>query len=320
MTDHLNIALIGGAGFIGTKCAGLLWQEGHFVTIADVVPSKAYPDSNRHADVRDKDSLRAALKGMDVIINLAAMHRDDVRPVSLYDEVNVQGAKNICDVARELGIGRIIFTSSAAVYGHGYGEVDEDAPHNPIGDYGRTKSMAETIFKDWQAEDPARSLVIIRPTVVFGPHNRGNVHVLMDQIARGRFLMIGDGSNKKSMAYVDNVAAFLVYSMSMSAGTHIYNYVDKPDINMNDLVALIRQSLNKAPEVGVHLPRSLGLLAGSVFDGIAKITNKQLPISRVRVEKFCAETLFSAAKLKGTGFQPPKTLVEGLAITLKSEF
>lgn len=320
MTDHFKIALIGGSGFIGTKCAGLLWQGGHFVTIADTVPSKAYPDSNKHADVRNKDSLRSALQGVDVIINLAAMHRDDVRPVSLYDEVNVQGAQNICDVARELSIQKIIFTSSAAVYGHGHGEVDENAPHNPIGDYGRTKSEAETIFKNWQAEDPLRTLVIVRPTVVFGPENRGNVHVLMDQIARGRFVMIGDGLNKKSMAYVDNVAAFLVYSLNMGAGVHVYNYVDKPDVTMNELVSLIRQKLNKSPSVALHVPLSLGLIAGGFFDIVARLTKKQLPISRVRVEKFCAETLFSAAKLQSSGFKPPKTLNEGLAATLDAEF
>ena len=83
-------------------------------------------------------------------------------------------------------------------------------------------------------EDPKiRSLVIVRPTVVFGEGNRGNVYNLLRQIASRRFLMFGDGRNKKSMAYVENVAAFIEYSLSFKKGVHIYNYIDKPDFDMN---------------------------------------------------------------------------------------
>jgi nucleoside-diphosphate-sugar epimerase len=80
------------------------------------------------------------------------------------------------------------------------------------------------VYKAWQEKDPEnRKLVIVRLTVVFGEQNRGNVYNLFRQIASGKFMMIGDGTNRKSMAYVENVAAFLEYSLGFENGVHIYN-------------------------------------------------------------------------------------------------
>lgn len=321
MSASHKISLIGGSGFIGTKLAADLWHGGYYVSIVDIQPTQKYPDFFQHADVRSTDGLRTACKGSDIIINLAAAHRDDVRPVSLYHDVNVTGAENVCQVAEELNIKTIVFTSSAAVYGLQGGEPDETAPHLPINAYGETKSKAEAVYTTWQQKDPGnRTLVIIRPTVVFGIGNRGNVHTLIDQITRGNFIMIGDGENKKSMAYVENVSAFLVHCLNFGPGTHIFNYVDKPDLSMNELVSIIRRLTGKTSGSGLRLPKSLGTIAGTGFDMIARITGKTLPISRVRIEKFCATTIFSAKKISSTAFKAPKNLQSALEATIKAEF
>ena len=139
------------------------------------------------------------------------------------------GATNLCEVCAELGIGRIVFTSSVAVYGEAAPDRSEEDAPAPTNAYGRSKMRAEQVHREWQAEVPeARSLVIARPAVVFGEGNRGNVHQLMRQIAAGRFVMVGSGRYPKSMAYVGNVAAFLVHVLSCGAGTHLFNYVDGP--------------------------------------------------------------------------------------------
>lgn len=321
MSPTHKIALIGGSGFIGTKLAADLWHSGSYVSIVDIQPTKAYPDFFRHGDVRDVESLRQSCKDCDVIINLAAAHRDDVRPVSLYHDVNVTGAENVCQAAEDLNIKTIVFTSSAAVYGLQGGEPDETAPHLPINEYGVTKSKAEAVYSAWQKRDPAnRTLVIVRPTVVFGIGNRGNVHTLIDQITRGHFIMIGDGSNRKSMAYVENVSAFLVHSLNFSSGIHVFNYVDKPDFSMNELVGIIRTHIGKSSKAGLRLPKALGDIAGTGLDALARLTGKTFPISKVRIEKFCATTIFSAKKLEMTAFKRPKDLREALEETIKAEF
>ena len=98
--------------------------------------------------------------------------------------------------------------------------------------------MAEQEYIKWFNEDKAnRTLVIIRPTVIFGEGNRGNVFNLLKQIASKKFAMFGKGINIKSMAYVENVSSFIRFTMSFPQGIHIFNYADKPDYNMNKLVS-----------------------------------------------------------------------------------
>lgn len=88
------------------------------------------------------------------IVHLAAEHRDDVHPKSLYDTVNVEGTKNVCTVAKEKKINTIIFTSSVAVYGFAPMGTNEVGTIKPFNDYGRTKYEAECILKEWQKEAP----------------------------------------------------------------------------------------------------------------------------------------------------------------------
>ena len=108
----------------------------------------------------------------DVFINLAAVHRDDIKPLSLYDDVNVEGSRKICELARKRNVKKIIFASSVAIYGFAKPNTDESGEINYFNDYGRTKYEAEKIYREWYEEKPhERSLVIIRPTVIFGKGN-----------------------------------------------------------------------------------------------------------------------------------------------------
>jgi GlcNAc-P-P-Und epimerase len=313
-----RIGVIGGSGFIGTWLARLLLTRDHAVRIIDVNPSKMHSDLWVAADVRDREALYAACRGCDVLYNLAAEHRDDVRPVELYQQVNVMGAHNTCDIAEQLHIDRLIFTSTVAVYGLHAGEADETTPTRPFNEYGRSKLEAEQVFQAWAKRAPGRALTIVRPTVVFGPGNRGNVHLLLEQIASGRAVVIGDGRNRKSMAYVGNLAEFLVYALEFAPGVHVYNYVDKPDLDMNGLVALANQTLGRGRPV--RIPYSLGMAAGAVCDWLARLTGRQLPISRVRVRKYAANTMFAANRIASTGFTPRHSLHEALVATIRHEF
>ena len=308
------IHIIGGAGFLGTRLSKVLDAQSTAFKTYD----KAY-GSEGYCDVTRPDSL-AALPPANVVINLAAEHRDDVTPRSLYYDVNVEGARNVCDYCRNNGIQTIVFTSSVAVYGFAPEGTDETGEFNPFNDYGRTKMEAEAVYRGWLAEDPERrSLVIVRPTVIFGEQNRGNVYNLLRQIATHRFIMFGAGTNRKSMAYVQNIAEFLAFSTQLGPGEHLYNYVDKPDLDMNTLVTQCYMILFGKKGVGIRLPGWLGILAGYCFDALAKITGKKLSISSIRVKKFMGTTSFQTSAGK-SGFKPSCTLEEGLSRTLRHEF
>ncbi len=317
----MKIALLGGSGFIGTEfikyCRGMDYD----IRIGDIETSILYPDLWTQCDIRDKEDLRTFCKGADVIINLAAVHRDDVRPLSLYHDTNVQGSQNICDIAQELGIKHQVFTSSVAVYGFQEGEPDERTPHAPFNAYGKTKSQAEVRYTQWFGEGQGKTLTIIRPTVVFGKGNRGNVYNLLKQLASGTFLMIGEGQNRKSICYVENIVSFIENRLSLKESFEVYNYVDKPDFEMNTLVSLVRKSVGKKESVGCRLPYWFGYCAGLGFDVLAFLTRRTFPISRVRIQKFCSNSVFSADKAHKTcGFMAPTDLGKALTDTIVHEF
>jgi len=315
-----NIAIIGGSGFIGTKLAGRLLDAGHSTRIIDKAESRVYPELWIKGDVRDRHSLPSALEGCDVIYNLAAEHRDDVMPRSLYYDVNVGGAENVCQAAEELGVKKIIFTSSVAVYGFTEKETDESGELRPFNDYGRTKLEAEKVYRGWQEKSGARSLTIVRPTVVFGEGNRGNVYNLLNRIASGKFLMVGNGRNHKSMAYVGNVVSFLEFALRFGPGIHLFNYIDKPDLDMNSLVSLVNEKIGNGREKLFRLPYRLGYAGGLVFDAASRLTGKKYPISSIRIKKFCSDTQFTSYRIRETGFTPPYSLEEGLHRTIRYEF
>jgi nucleoside-diphosphate-sugar epimerase len=311
-------AIIGGAGFLGTRLCQRFDVSGVIYTVfdkeIDTTDAKA-----SYLDVEDMVDMQK-LSSAKLIVNLAAMHRDDVRPLSRYDDVNVKGAVNLCDAARSHGIDKIIFTSSVAIYGFAPAETNESGEPNYFNDYGRTKYLAEGVYKEWQAEDAKnRTLIIVRPTVIFGEGNRGNVFNLLRQIGSRRFVMVGDGTNRKSMAYVENVAAFLEHSLTFEPGLHIYNYIDKPDFDMNTLISGARKTLFGKTDVGLRLPGFVGLALGYVADLAAMIIRKPLPVSSIRVKKFMGTTQF-ASSVSDTGFVAPVSLEEGLARTLRYEF
>lgn len=321
-----KVAIPGGAGFLGQRLAADLKQAGYTPVIGDIQHCDDPELACCAADVTKPETLHPLFEDADIIINLAAEHRDDVRPPARYDQVNVEGARNVCAAADEAGINHIIFTSSVAVYGLTRGRPDENSPHAPFNDYGRTKSEAEAVYQQWFEQNPLeRTLTIIRPTVIFGPGNRGNVYNLIRQIASGKFLMIGNGKNCKSMAYVGNVSAFIRYCLDFRPGMHVYNYADKPDFTMNGLVATIYDALYNTSGHGKHGPRLrlpywLGMTAGGAFDMLARITGRNFPVSRVRVSKFCADTSFDTGKLETSGFTRPYDLHDGLREMISHDF
>jgi GlcNAc-P-P-Und epimerase len=313
-----KISVIGGSGFLGTNlCRQLSLIQQNF-EIIDLNMSYQFPDRCKIADVRDVDTLRETITG-DLVINLAAVHRDDLHDKSEYQRTNVDGAENIALVCSEKGIRKIVFTSTVAVYGFAEPGTNEDGKIDPFNEYGRTKFAAEKKLRDWQALDK-NSLIIIRPTVIFGEGNRGNVFNLFNQIALGKFLMVGHGENKKSMAYIGNVVAFLEACISTDQRFGIYNYVDTPDLTMNELVSFVRSQLKGKDNVGLRLPYRMGLILGYLADLFAFLRGKHLPLSSIRVKKFAASTEFKSAKSSLDNFVAPFNLRESIKQTLISEY
>ena len=314
-----TITVIGASGFVGTRLIEQIGQE--YCNNLDKSQSAKYPGITILQNILEKSLKDSIPTKTETIVLLAAEHRDDVTPTSLYYDVNVQGTINVLEAMDKNGIKKIIFTSSVAVYGLNKINPNEDHVTDPCNHYGKSKWQAEKVLREWYQKDiHNRSLTIIRPTVIFGERNRGNVYNLLKQIASGKFLMVGKGKNIKSMAYVGNIVAFIEHCITtQKPGYKLFNYIDKPDLNMNKLVEQVEKSLNKKNPSG-HLPYWFGYICGLSIDLLAHLTGKKFSISSIRVKKFCATTQFDSTAAHNSGFKAPFTLIEGLHRTLHYEF
>lgn len=316
----MKICITGGSGFVGSRLIEELLRYQYEVVNIDRRPSPFFPQITTVADIRNKPELNKVLKGCDLVVHLAAEHRDDVSPTSLYYDVNVDATHLLLKTMDEHGIKRVIFTSTVAVYGLNKINPDENFNPDPFNHYGISKWKAEEKIVNWQKQDVSKAALILRPTVIFGERNRGNVYNLFKQIASGDFIQIGSGTNKKSMAYVGNVTAYIIHALQQGfSGTQVINYADKPDLTINELVNTITTILGrKIPSI--KIPYMIGILIGYVFDLIAKIRGKSLPISSIRIKKFCATTQFDSSKAFSNGYSSPYTMQQALENTLSFEF
>jgi GlcNAc-P-P-Und epimerase len=318
--QFMKCVVIGGSGFVGSRLIPELQTEWEVVNL-DKADSHLLGVITHRMDVRDLDSFVAHMQGADTVILLAAEHADDVSPVSLYFDVNVKGMHNVLDAMDRYSVRRMVFTSSVALYG-----LDKSSPPretdvaDPFNDYGSSKYEAERVLHKWLAKGDGRSALILRPAVIFGEGNRGNVYNLLNQIHSGKFLMIGDGTNRKSMSYVGNVVSFIAYTLKNPfGGAQIFNYVDAPDFDMNALVSEVYRFKGR-PAPNLRIPYGVGIAAGYIFDMVAKITGRKLSVSSIRIKKFCADTLVDGSKLNATQFVRPTSLVDGLQKMLRAEF
>lgn len=308
----MRVTVLGGSGFIGTHLISALQAAGHVVRNLDKAPSARHPELSTLADVRDAEALQRLLGSSDCVINLAAEHGDQVRPIGLYGEVNVGGARNLVAALTAHGCQRLIYLSSAAVYGR-QACADERSRLQPDHPYGASKWQAEQIYQRWAQADGTRVLTLIRPCVVFGEGHRGNVRTLIEHLRDGRFVMVGRGQHRKSIAYVGNLVDFLLTRLDDAPGMHVCNYADTPALSTAELVDRLRGLMKLPPSRLPALPYPLVRALLAPLDLYAALRGREFGISGARVEKFCRES-----RLESVHPRPPArvSLDEALARTV----
>ena len=313
------IKIIGGAGFVGSHLQDILNSD--FQVLDKIIKKNTTINGFDFCDITQEETLKNYIYSEDYVVLLAAEHKDNVKPISKYYETNVQGTKNVLKIMDEVGCQKLIFTSSVAIYGLNKINPKEEFIPDPFNHYGKSKLEAEKIIHEWYMKNPdGKHVTIVRPTVIFGEKNRGNVYNLLNQICSGRFAVIGNGSNKKSMAYVGNVVNFIDYTINNSKPSYeVYNYTDTPDLSMNELVSFVQNELSlKLPSI--KIPVLLGDFFAMILDLISIIFRVEFPVSYVRVKKFIATTQFDSSKIRSSKWKAPFSLKKGLKRTIKYEF
>ena len=318
--DMKTIVIIGGTGFVGTHLAQFLLcdpavQE---IVLADLNPPR---DENYAAalqealasgrarylkcDVREPLPLNA-LPHADVIFNLAAVHREPGHLAAEYFETNLPGAEHVCAYAVAVGCKRIVFTSSISPYGSTEDKKkDEDSIPVPETPYGGSKLVAEKIHLAWQTAGTDRRLLIIRPGVVFGPGEGGNVTRLVSSLVHGYFLYMGNRTTRKAGGYVKELCWVISFGLELQDRTGeaftLLNFTMDPPPTIEDFVDVMSNIANIRRK-HLSVPRALLLGASYPIDAVARLFGIQQPISPVRVQKVSRSTNIEPKRLRELGY------------------
>jgi nucleoside-diphosphate-sugar epimerase len=308
-----KILLTGGSGFIGSYFHRILPQE-NIINFDLVKPPFDTKAKFVIGDIRKKKDVEAVVEEfkIDLIISLAAKHHDFGIEQDEYYDTNRDGTRVICEVAAKKGIDKIIYYSSVAVYGLQSVYSTEESIPKPDHPYGGSKLAGEKVLQEWCAEKAERQVIVIRPTVVYGPGNLANMFSLIKQIDRGFYFNIGKADNIKSIAYVENLVEatlFLLTHYNLK-GLSVFNYADGPQLTTKEITTKIAEVLNR--KIRFTLPLSVAVALGKPFDFVIKVTGKNLPISSARIKKLATATQHSAPKIKELGFVPTFTTLMGL--------
>jgi len=336
-----NCAIIfGGSGFIGIFFVNYLFENSNFekIIIYDLEDIKSNKSEfRRHqfelplprsveyiqGDVRNNISIPViADYKIQLIANFAAIHREPGHADREYFETNLLGAENVCKFAEQIGCQNIIFTSSISPYGVSESVKDESTLPIPVTAYGSSKLVAEKIHQIWQSKDlHNRRLVIVRPGVVFGPGEGGNVSRLIKAVIHRYFFFMGNESTRKAGVYVKELCNAMWWVLQEQKKN-------------GDFVSLFNMSMNPGPSIGEYVkavckthgikryvptvPYKALMAVAYVIDALARPLGIKHPFSPVRIRKLLRSNNIIPTYLIDHGYQFQYSLDSAFADWKKS--
>ena len=306
----MNYVIIGGSGFIGTHLIHLLKETHPSATIYDldivmpgeegVVPGIVEKNDGviyERVDVRKKIEIDIKTTKDDVVFNLAAVHRTPGHEDLEYFETNIRGAENVTEWCEANGIRKILFTSSIAPYGAAEEEKSEDTLPTPNTPYGISKLVAEKIHEKWAAKTGGQ-LVIVRPGIVYGKGEHGNMTRLYSGLKGHYFVYTGRKDTIKACIYVKELVRFFMWSLE-NEKTGVWNCTFEPAFTIEQEV----NAMLKATGLKRNVPLISGGLLMTVARIIGPIGGKVVGIHPARVKKLMISTNINGQKLKDSGYQ-----------------
>jgi nucleoside-diphosphate-sugar epimerase len=321
-----SVLLTGATGFVGSHLARALSAAGWQVRAVSRRPDLGRRDNPElewvGIDAIDRHTnWDPLLEGVDVVVHAAGVaHRiakGERVPDSLYDEVNHRGTDRLAECARLAGIRRFVFISSiGAVADNSEAVIDESTPCTPATPYGRSKLAAERAVAE-RLDGSATEWSVLRPPLLYGPGNSGNMGRLLRLIRLPLPLPLGAIRNRRSFMYIGNlVSAVAVAVTHPAAAGQVFCVADEETLSTPQLIeALGRASGKPIWLVGASLS-SLQRI-GRLGDLIGTWTGRSPGFDSESVRKLCGSLSLSAARIREQcGWEPPVRLADGLSATL----
>lgn len=311
----MNILITGVHGFVGSNLVKAMGGK-HPVYGLDIV-APAVAGVVKTFTWEDLDAKR--IPHMDVIIHLAGKAHDtkNKSAAQLYFEINTGLTKRVFDYFLNSETTKFVFFSSVkAAADSGSDDVlTEDVIPSPKGPYGESKIAAEKYIQEcFDLNVPQNKKVyILRPCMIHGPGNKGNLNLLYSIIRKGVPWPLGAFENRRSFTSIDNLCFVIDKLVSKNIPSGIYHMADDESLSTNELIGVICESLDRKARIW-HLSKGVIL-------NLAKFGNLlHLPLNTERLQKLTESYVVSNAKLKKTLDieRMPVNAKEGFILTLKS--
>ena len=291
----MNILITGIHGFVGSNLVMSLRSEHTLYGLDIVAPQK----EGVVKTFSWEDLEQRHLPEIDAIIHLAGKAHDTKNrsAAQVYFDINTGLTKKIFDYFLESSTGKFIFFSSVKAAADSVaGEVlTEEVVPAPIGPYGESKIAAENyILKKLRIENEElknKRVYILRPCMIHGPGNKGNLNLLYNVVKKGIPWPLGDFENRRSFTSVDNLCYVIEGLLTKEAASGIYNMGDDEALSTNELIELMCEVLGLKPHIW-KLNRSL-------MEACARVgTVLHLPLNKERLRKLTENYVVSNAKIK----------------------
>jgi len=308
----MKILITGVHGFVGSNLVKALSKE-HTIYGLDIIsPIK---DGVRYTfswDFLDKPD---EIPEVDAIIHLAGKAHDTKNQTvsDVYFKVNTGLTQKIYNyfLASKTAKKFIFFSTAKAAADKVDGVLTEDVVPSPKGPYGESKIAAEKYIQEHLAED--KQVYILRPCMIHGPGNKGNLNLLYGVVKKGIPWPLGAFENRRTFTSVENLCFVINGLLTKDVPTGIYNMGDDEALSTNELIEEICKSLGKKAHIW-KLPKGL-------MNGVAKIGGVlHLPLDSERLRKLTENYISSNEKIKkALGVEKmPVDAREGLKTTLES--
>lgn len=291
----MNILITGIHGFVGSNLVMSLCREHTLYGLDIVAPQK----EGVAKTFSWEDLEQRHLPEIDAIIHLAGKAHDTKNrsAAQVYFDINTGLTKKIFDYFLESSTGKFIFFSSVKAAADSVaGEVlTEEVVPAPIGPYGESKIAAENyILKKLRIEDEElknKRVYILRPCMIHGPGNKGNLNLLYNVVKKGIPWPLGDFENRRSFTSIDNLCFVIEGLLTEEVSSGIYNMGDDEALSTNELIELMCEVLGLKPRIW-KLNRSL-------MEACARLgTVLHLPLNKERLRKLTENYVVSNAKIK----------------------
>ncbi len=315
----MNILVTGIHGFVGSNLVEALKENCVFYGLDIVAPVKdGVLKTFSWQDIKSTSFSSQTLPKFDVIIHLAGKAHDTKNQSAAqeYFDINAGLTQKIFDFFLESSAKKFIFFSSVkAAADSVVGDVlTEDVILTPVGPYGESKIQAEEyIKKHFTFSNTDKQVYILRPCMIHGPGNKGNLNLLYNVVKKGIPWPLGDFENRRSFTSIDNLCYVIEGLLTKDVPSGIYHMGDDEALSTNELIVIMCEAMGKQPHIWKMNKRFMEGCAGLG-------TLLHLPLNTERLRKLTENYVVSNAKIKAAlGIDKlPVTAKEGLMKTIRS--